>query len=167
MRTKLILMMFLTLLLVQCQSPMWNRITKTESKLYTDAEKIMLNEITASIDCRYGFDPDLELDYIFKAGKMSDQEIQAKAPGMKKVLAKYKSEEIINFYGKIVHMRDAQVSEMNYYRQDEEWEDATYIQKYLLPEAELFLDILEKNMMQVNPSYSEAINKIKTKNILK
>ncbi|PKL16439.1 MAG: hypothetical protein CVV49_16235 [Spirochaetae bacterium HGW-Spirochaetae-5] len=167
MRIKILLIMILPLLLVECKSTLWNAITKKESKLYTDSELIMLEEVTASIDFRYGFEPDLKLDYVFKAGRFTDKEIQSKAPEMKKVLAKYKPEEIISFYGKIVQMRDAHVSEMNEYRQDEDWNDATYIEKYILPEAELFLDILEKNMMQINSSYGDEIKKIKTKNLIK
>jgi hypothetical protein len=167
MRIKILLLMILPLLLVECKSSLWNQITKKESKLYTDSELLMLNEITASIDFRYGFDQDLELDYVFKAGKFTDKEIQAKAPEMKKVLVKYKSEEIIAFYAKIVQLRNAQASAMNEYREDEEWEDATYIEKYILPEAEMFLDILEKNMMQINSSYGDEIRKIKTKNTVK
>jgi hypothetical protein len=167
MRIKIIVLMILPLLLVECKSSLWNRITKKESKLYTSSELIMLDEITASIDFRYGFEPDLRLDYVFKAGRFTDKEIQAKAPEMKKVLVKYKPEEIISFYGKIVQMKDAQVSAMNEYREDEDWEDATYIEKYILPEAEMFLDILEKNMIQVNSSYSDEIKKIKQKNIVK
>ncbi len=167
MRIKIILIMILPLLLVECKSSLWNSITKKESKLYTDSELIMLDEVTASIDFRYGFEPDLKLDYVFKAGKFTDKEIQSKAPEMRKVLARYKSEEIISFYVKIVQMRDTQVSEMNEYRDDEEWNDATYIEKYILPEAEMFLDILEKNMIQINSSYGDEIKKIKTNNKLK
>jgi hypothetical protein len=167
MRIKIILLMILPLLLVECKSSLWNRITKKESKLYTDSELLMLNEVTASIDFRYGFDQDLELDYVFKAGKFTDKEIQAKAPEMRKVLVKYKSEEIIAFYGKIFQLRNIQTSEMNYHRQKKNWEDATYIEKYILPEAEMFLDILEKNMIQINSSYGDEIRKIKAKNTVK
>ena len=163
MRIKIMILMILPLLLIECKSQYWNRITKEESKLYTDSEKIMLDEITTSIDFKFGFDPDLELDYVFRAGKFTDKEIQAKSPEMKKVILKYKSEELIPFYGKIVQMKDAQVMEMNYYREDEEWQDATYIQKYILPDAELFMDMLEKTMILVNPSYANEINKIKIK----
>lgn len=166
MQKKVIILMLLPLLIIGCKTSLWKQMTQERSKLYTDLEKTMIDEITASIDFRYGFEPDLELDYVFKAGKFSDQEIQSKAPEMKKVLLKYKPEEIITFYGKIVQLRDAQISAMNEYREDEEWVDATYIQKYILPEAELFLDILEKNMIQINPSYSGEINKIKMKKTL-
>ncbi len=164
MRIKIIMLMILPLLLVECKSSLWNQITKKESKLYTDSELIMLDEVTASIDFKYGFEPDLELDYVFKAGKFTDKEIEAKAPEMKKVLVKYKPEEIIAFYGKIVQLKNVQTSEMNYHRQKKNWENATYIEKYILPESEMFLDILEKNMIQINSSYGDEIKKIKEKN---
>lgn len=163
MRIKLMIIMMLPLLLIECQSSLWNMITKEESKLYTDSEKVMLEAVTSSIDFKHGFDPDLEIDYVFKAGKFTDKEILAKAPEMKKILQKYDPKELIPFYEKILRMRDTQAWKMNHYKEKKSWEDSTYIQKYTLPEAELFLDILEKNMIQINPVYNEEIKKRKTK----
>ncbi len=157
MRIKLLIILIMPLMLLECQSSIWIMLTKKESKLYTEVEKMMLNETTASINFKYGYDPDLEIDYVYKAGIFADKDIIAKSPEMKKALVKYKPEEIISFYEKIVQLKETQVWKMNYLKNREKWVNTTFIQKYTLPEAEQYLDILEKNVIQIDPAYSGNI----------
>ncbi len=161
MRTKLLIILILPFLLLQCKSTIWNMITKKESKLYSNIEKLILTDTTASIDFKYGFDPDLEIDYVYKAGNFSEKEISAKAPEMKKALGKYKPEEVISFYEKVVQLKETQIWKMNYLTKREKWVNSTFIKKYTLPESEQFLDILEKNVVQINSAYGGTIDQRK------
>ncbi|HPS86119.1 MAG TPA: hypothetical protein PLY36_05210 [Spirochaetota bacterium] len=162
MRIKLLMILILPLLLLECQSLSWNNLTKKESKLFSETEKIMINETTASVDFKYGYDPDLEFDYVYKAGSFTDSEISAKSPEMKKVLLKYSTKEIISFYEKIVQLKEIQVWKMNYLRDKKKWVNSTYLQKYILPETEQFYVILENNVRQIDAAYGATIEKRKT-----
>jgi len=162
MRTKLLIIMILPILLLECQSSIWTMITKKESKLFSEVEKLLLIDTTSAIDFKYGFDPDLNIDYVFKAGTFTGKEISSKSPEMKKALLKYKTADIISFYEKIVQLKETQIWKMNFFRGKENWEDSTYIQKYTLPEAEQFLGILETNVIQIDAAYGGEIEKRKT-----
>ena len=162
MRIKLLMIMILPLLLLECQTLSLSMLTKKESKLFSEVEKIMINETTASIDFKYGYDPDLEIDYVFKAGTFTDSEINAKSPAMKKVLLKYSSKEIISFYEKVFQIKETQIWKMNYLKSRKKWVNSTYIQKYIMPEMDQFYVILENNVLQIDAAYSTQIEKRKT-----
>jgi len=166
MRIKiLIITIILPLLLFGCQSSIWIWLTKKESKLYTENEKIILIDTTTAINYGYGFDPDLLIDYLFVAGKFTDKEITAKSPEMKKTMGKYSSDEIISFYEKTVRLKESLIWKIDNLTKNKKWINVTYIQKELLPDAELFLSILEKNVIQMNPQYAANIED--RKNIIK
>lgn len=161
MRIKILMIMILPLLLLECQTSIWTILSRKDSKLYSEVEKVMLGETTASVDYKYGYDPDLEFDYVYKAGSFTDKEVTDKSPEMKKVLLKYNSKQIIAFYEKILQLKETQEWKMNYYLDKKNWVNSTFIQKYTLGEAELFLEILEKNVLQIVPEYGEKIAKRK------
>ncbi|HQO39344.1 MAG TPA: hypothetical protein PK986_02640, partial [Spirochaetota bacterium] len=64
------------LLILNCST--WYQLTKKESRYYTEEEKLILEATTAAVDFRYGFDPSLELDYVYKAGTFSEKELTDK-----------------------------------------------------------------------------------------
>ena len=140
MRIKILMIMILPLLLLECQTSIWTIL---------------------SVDYKYGYDPDIEFDYVYKAGSFTDKEVTDKSPEMKKVLLKYNSKQIIAFYEKILQLKETQEWKMNYYLDKKNWVNSTFIQKYTLGEAELFLEILEKNVLQIVPEYGEKIAKRK------
>jgi len=161
MRIKLLIILLLPMMLLECQTAAWNMLSRKNSKLFPDADQVMLREVTSSVDFKFGYDPDLEMDYVYKAGIYPDKDIIAKSPEMKKILLKYDSKEIVAFYEKIVQLKENQIWKMNFYTKRKKWVDSTYIQKYPLPETELFLEVLEKNIIQIDTSYGSDIEKRK------
>lgn len=161
MRIKILMALILPLLLLECNSAALSNLTRKQSSLFSENEKIMVNETTASIDFKYGYDPDLEIDYVFRAGSFTESEIKAKSPEMKKVLLKYTSKEIIPFYEKILQMKETQIWKMNYLRNGKKWVNSTYLEKYILPEMEQYFIILENNVLQIDPAYAGTIEKRK------
>ncbi|MCL1832920.1 MAG: hypothetical protein FWG49_00300 [Leptospirales bacterium] len=153
MRTKILIITILPLLIFGCTSSIWIAITKKESKLYTKNEKLILIDAASAVNYGYGFDPDLLIDYLFIAGKFTDKEITARSPEMKKAMAKYNADEIVSFYEKTVRLKETLIWKIDNLTKNKKWINATYIQRELLPEAELFLSILEKNVIQINPQY--------------
>lgn len=158
-RKSLILLLIPVVLLTQCTT--WYKITKKESKYYTPAEKSMLADTTSAIDFRYGFEPDLELDYIYMAGNFSASELAAKEKIMKDVLQKYRTEEVTAFYEKIYRLTEILTWYMNDYREDEDWTETTLIEKYLLPDTKKFLEMLEKNVILIDVKYRNTIEERK------
>lgn len=158
-RKSIILLLIPVLLLTQCTT--WYRLTKKESKYYTSAEKIILADTTSAIDFRYGFDPDLKLDYIYMAGNFSTSEFLLKEKQLKDALLKYKAEEVIAFYEKIYRLTEILTWHMNDYKEDEEWAEATLIEKYLIPDTKKFLEILEKNVILIDVQYRNIIEERK------
>jgi len=165
MRIKILIITILPLLLFGCQSSIWIWLTKKESKLYTENEKIILIDTTTAVNYGYGFDPDLFLDYLFISGSFTDKEITAKSPEMKKAMTKYSSDEVISFYEKTVQLKESLIWKIDNLTKNKKWIDVIYIQKEFLPDAELFLSILEKNVIQMNPQY--ALNIEDRKSIIK
>jgi len=161
MRIKILMIMLLPLLLTECQTLSWTMLTRKDSRLYSEVEKAILNETTASIDFKFGYDPDLDMDYVFKAGSFTDKEINSKSGDMKKVLLKYNPKEVISFYEKTLQMKETQTWKMNYFKDRKKWVDFTYLQKYSLPETEQYLAILEKNTLVIDAAYSEKVEKRK------
>ena len=163
MRTKILIITILPMLIFGCQSSIWIWLTKKESKLYTEKERIILIDTTSAVNYGYGYDPDLFLDYLFIAGKFTDKEITAKSPEMRKAMSRHNSDDIISFYEKIVQLKEAQIWKIDNLTKEgkraknRKWINATYIEKELLPEAELFLFILEKHVIQMNPAYGANI----------
>ncbi len=163
MRIKLLTLMILPLMLLECNSSFWIMISKKESKLFSETEKVMLDETTSSINFKYGFDPDIEIDYVFINGKFTDKEITAKSPAMEKILLKHDVKEIELFYEKIIQVREIQVWKMNYFIKKKNWANSNYIQKHILPETELYLGILEKNVIKIDAAYAAELDERKSK----
>jgi hypothetical protein len=151
----MIAIIILTVNLTACRT--WEMLTKKFSSLYTEKEKIILAETTESINFKYGYDPDLDIDYVYKAGQYTEKDINAGLPVMKKILLKYPKEEVIVFYEKIISLKETQVWKMNRFMEKKRWTNYTYLQKYILPETEQYLALLEKNILQLDDQYKETI----------
>ena len=161
MLTRKFLLLFIIPAVIFTQCTTWYRITKKESKYYTPAEMILLADATAAADFRYGFDPDLELDYVYMAGTFSASELAAKEKKLRDTLLKYKAEEVILLYEKLYRLTEILTWNMNDYREDEEWAEATLIEKYLLPDTKKFLEMLEKNVVSIDVQYRTTIEERK------
>lgn len=158
-RKSLLLLIIPALIFTQCTT--WYRLTKKESKYYTPAEMIILAESTSAVDFRYGFEPHLELDYIYMAGNFSASELAVKEKKLRDVLLGYKTDDIVIFYEKIYRLTEILAWYMNDYKEDEEWAEATLIEKYLLPDTKKFLEMLEKNVILIDVNYRTTIEERK------
>lgn len=158
-RKSLLLLLIPAVLFTQCTT--WYRLTKKESKYYTPSEMIILAETTAAVDFRYGFDPELELDYVYMAGSFSASEIASKEKKLRDTLLKFKPEEVILFYEKIYRLTEILKWNMNDYKEDEEWAETTLIEKYLLPDTNKFLEMLEKNVILIDVQYRTTMEERK------
>lgn len=159
MKLKILIILLLPLMLVQCS--IWYNLTKKESKYYTPDELVMLQETTSAGGFSYGYDPDLDLDYIFVAGTYSAKELEAKSKAMRDVLIKYDNKRVVAFYEKIFRLQSIIEWNMNYYEKKEKWEKYTLIKKYILPDIEKYTEMLEKNILLIDKDYRGIIEERK------
>jgi hypothetical protein len=160
-RKSLLLLIIPVVIFTQCTT--WYRITRKDSKYYSPAEMIILADTTSAIDFKYGFEPDLELDYIYMAGSFSASELASKEKKLKDTLLKYKTEEVVLFYEKIYRLTEILIWHMNDFKEEEEWAEATLIEKYLLPDTKKFLEMLEKNVILIDVQYRTTFEERKRK----
>ena len=147
------------LLILNCST--WYQLTKKESRYYTEEEKLILEATTAAIDFRYGFDPSLELDYVYKAGTFSEKELTDKNKKMLEVLRKIDREKVVAFYEKMFRLKEIITWNMNNAQKDGEWDDYTLISKYILPDTEKYVEMLEKNVILIDQNYKRTIEERK------
>lgn len=156
---KRLIILLLPLFLLQCST--WYQITRKESKYYTEEEKQILEVTTAAVDFRYGFDPSLELDYVYAAGKFSEKELEDKNKKMLEVLRKIDKTKVVEFYEKMYRLKEIITWHMNEARQESEWDDYTLISKYILPDTEKYVEMLEKNVILIDQNYKNTIQERK------
>jgi hypothetical protein len=145
------------------QCSVWYNLTKKESNYYTPDEIVLLKETTSAAGFSYGYDPDLDLDYIYIAGNYSDKELAAKEKAQRDILSSYETERVTAFYEKIFRLKSIIEWNMNYYGKNEKWEERTLIKKYILPDTVKFVEILEKNLLMINRDYRNIIEERKKK----
>ncbi|HPS58844.1 MAG TPA: hypothetical protein PK514_12130 [Spirochaetota bacterium] len=156
---KRLIFLLLPLFLLNCST--WYQITKKESRYYTDEEKQILEVTTAAVDFRYGFDQSLELDYVYKAGTFSEKELDDKNKKMLEVLRKIEKPRVVAFYEKMFRLKEIIAWNMNHALQDKEWGDYTLISKYILPDTEKYVEMLEKNVILIDQNYKTTIQERK------
>ncbi len=161
MRLKLIIVLLLPLMFSQCS--VWYNLTKKESKYYTPDELVLLKETTSAAGFSYGYDTNLDLDYIYIEGTYSDKELAAKEKAQRDIISAYEIERVTAFYEKIFRLKSIIQWNMNYYEKKEKWAEYTLIKKYILPDTEKFVEILEKNLLLINRSYRDIIEERKKK----
>ncbi len=161
MNKKIVIVLLAPFFLVQCSSiPFVGKFFRSESKFFTEGEKIILTKTTTVIGYNYSFDPDLKLDYIYS--NSPDIEIaKKKEKDFKKVLESFKKEEITSFYEKIYRLKLILTYSMEEAKKDKDWNDYTLIKKYIFPGFTIYYDMLEKNVLKIVPEYKGAADKNK------
>ena len=158
MNRKILIVLLIPFMLTQCSY--YYRIFKKESKFFTEQEKVILAQTTRAIDFNYSFDPDIKLDCIFAntdGGKIEKK----KEDAFKKVLESFKKEEVTSFFETIYRLKLTIEYTMKEAKEDKEWNDYTYISKYIVPGFTIYYNMLEKHVFQVVPEYKETFVKKK------
>ena len=156
---KRLVFILLPLFLLQCS--LWQQITRKESTFYTEEEKQILEVSTAAIDFRYGFDPSLELDYVYRAGNFTDKELEGKSKRLLEALKKFDREKVVAFYEKMYRLKEILAWNMNNAQQEKEWDDYTLLSKYIIPDTEKFVEMLEKSVILIDQNYKKTIEERK------
>lgn len=163
MRTKLIGIILLLLTAACGEASLLSNLLQKESRLISEPEKKMIIETSSSIGFGYGYDPDLEIDYVYRSREVPEKEISAKSGEMNKTLQKYDTDTLIRLYEKVLQMKETQVWKLDYAGERKNWHDYTFIQKYTLPDMELYFNMIEKYVIQSDQAYASKIEQRKSK----
>jgi len=154
MKIKIITFVLMPLFLVQCT--MWNSFFKKESTYFNAQDKQILESTLNSIDFDYGYDNEIDLDYVF-VSSFSKEETSANRGNFEKALKRYDIKTAVMFYEKIYRLKSITVFKMNGYKNSGNWKEFTYIKKYHFPPLEKYTELLEKYILKKNKNYGKQI----------
>lgn len=159
MKIRIAVMAIMCLFLTRCATyyHMFS-FTVPKSTYYTEQERELLEKTTKSIEFDYGYNADLDLDYVFPVTggytgfKAGDRDLS-------KVLDGVDSKTLVAYSEKIYRLRKITVMRMEYYRSAGQWNNYTLISKYLLPPIEFYSSMMEKQAMKRDRDYMINIEK--------
>lgn len=134
--------------------------TIPKSTYYTPQERELLGKTTKSIEFDYGYDPDLELDYVFPLYKgftefkPADKELSQVLQGVDPVTLRAYNE-------KIYRLKTMTALRMEQYRSSGKWNNYTLINKYILPPIDFYSSMMEKQAIKKDKDYINTIEKKK------
>jgi len=130
------------------------------STFYNDRELAILEKTVKAIDFGYGYDPDIDLNYVFSLYhgfsdfKPEDKELTQAIDGMG-------PETLITYSEKIYWLTRVAVFKLERYKELGDWKNYTFVKKYLLPPLNFYSDLLEKQALKKDKSYADQIDKRK------
>jgi len=130
------------------------------STFYDKSEVELLKLTTKAMDFDYGYDADLELDYVFPlyegfdTFKPADRELE-------KALAAVDVRSIITFNEKIYRLKKVTENRMAMYRDAKDWKAYTFLSKYIAPAVEYYAEQIEKQAIKRDPSYRQVLDERK------
>ena len=151
-------LVIIPMLIVSCTY--YHRAFQKDSQFYTEQELSMVAETTSALTFGYGYEADVELDYIF-AYPYSKQDFNKKKNAFDTVIRQYRDDDLIAFYEKMYYLRSLTSGHMEGYKKNQEWKRYTFLREYLLPPLEEYLGILESGLLSAVPQYRDSIEERK------
>jgi hypothetical protein len=159
MKMRGLLCVCLCLFTVRCAT-YYHIFSGDKSTYFTEQETELLNKTTHSIDFDYGYDQGMDLDYVFPVTqgyttfKEGDKELS-------RTLESIDSKTVVSYFEKIYRLKMITGMRMEKFREDGNWRNYTYIQKYLLPPIDHYADVLERQAVKRDRNYSAEVEKRK------
>jgi hypothetical protein len=150
--------LLLPLMLLQCTY--YNKAFKKDSQFYTDQEKRMLAETTTALTFSYGYDADIELEYVLYY-PYTKQDFAAKENALQQLVMKYDNRQYIAFCEKMFYLRAVSAEQAIQYSRNKVWKYTTYINTYLIPPLDEYVLMLYKNLLIKVPEYGAVMEKRK------
>ncbi|MBP7737363.1 MAG: hypothetical protein KA369_15390 [Spirochaetes bacterium] len=132
--------------------------TVPRSNFYTEQEKEILEKTTKSIEFDYGYNPNLDLDYVFPVTK-GYTEFKAGDKDLSRALDGVDSTTLIAYSEKVYRLRKMTAMRMEKYRTSGQWDNYTLISKYLMPSLDFYSGMVEKQAMKRDRDYMNNIEK--------
>jgi hypothetical protein len=134
--------------------------TQPKSKFYTEQEKEILDKTTRSIDFDYGFDQNMELDYIYSTSQ-GYSGFKTNEKDMAKALEGVDGKTLLAYNEKIYLLKKKTAMKMERYRESSDWRSYTFINKYLMPSIDHYSLLIEKQAARKSGASQYDIEKRK------
>jgi len=161
MKVRIAMAAFTCLFLTRCAA-YYNVIsfTNPKSTYYTEQEKKLLEKTVKSIEFDSGYDPFLDLEYVYPLTP-GYTEFKAGDKGLSKALEDSDSQTLIGYSEKIYRLKAITEIKMEKCRNKGDWKNYTFLNKYLLPPLAYYSGALEKQALKKDKSYQGEIDKRK------
>lgn len=161
MKIRTAILALMCLFMVRCAT--YYRIfsfNEPKSVLYTEQEKEILEKTVKSIDFDYGYDGELDIDYVVPMTE-GFTEFKAGEGDIARALEGVDGGTLADYNDKIYRLKKTTLMKMEQYRADGNWKNYTYINKYLMPPLDYYSGLIEKQAVKKNRSYLYEIDKKK------
>lgn len=128
-----------------------------KSVFFSEQEKEILEKTVKSIDFDYGYDPELDIDYVVPMTQ-GFTEFKAGEGGLARALDGVDGDTLADYSNKIYRLKKTTLLKMEKYREDENWKNYTFINKYLLPPLDYYSGLIEKQAIKKSRSYIYQID---------
>ncbi len=152
----------LPLLLVQCAS--FYGIFRVDSTFYNDTELQILAKTTEAIRYDYGYDPDIDIEYVFTYSA-NDLDIKKMEQNLEKTLSTLDTPALVKYYEKLYTLKVKTLYTLELLRDKKIWNNFTYIEKHYLVDLNTYVDLIEKQVSRRDALYAGTI--IQRKNLIK
>ena len=123
-------------------------------RFFTPGERALFEKTTRVLDYGNGYDPEVELLYVFPYSSQAvAPEKREKAFG--EAVKDVSASELTALYEKVYRLTSATRYRARRYGDTQKWKYYTYLQNYLLPPLERYLELLRKHAIGKDPSYEE------------
>jgi hypothetical protein len=158
MKLRIAMLAFTCLFLTRC-AVYYNMVsfTNRKSTFYTEQEKKLLEKTVRSIEFDSGYDPALDLDYVYPLTPGST-EFKAGDKELARSLEDSDSETLIGYSEKIYRLKTITENKMEKYRSNGNWKNYTFISKYLLPPLNHYSGAVEKQALKRDRKYQNEID---------
>jgi hypothetical protein len=161
MKFRMAMVAFACLFLTRCAA-YYNVVsfTNPKSTFYTEQEKKLLEKTVKSIEFDSGYDPSLNLDYVYPLTQ-GFTEFKAGDKDLSRALDDSDSQTVIGYSEKIYRLKTLTEMKKEKYRGNGDWKNYTFIDKYLLPPLNHYSGVLEKQAVKRDRKYQGEIEKRK------
>ncbi len=133
-----------------------------ETGFFTPAELSVLDKTTQAMDYGYGYDDEVELNYVFvfSSGEMSPERREKEFASAVKDMS---ASEMLPFFDRVYRLESMMRYKINKYRLTRKWKYYTYLQNYLLPPMDTYLSLVQKYLLIKAPDLESNLPKRKVR----
>ena len=152
--------LIISICLSQVNCATFYKLFPEKSTFYSKQEMEILDKTTKAIEFDHGFDPELNLEYVFpQHGEYAD--INVKKKNFSKMLQGIERDSLVAYCEKIYRLKKLTHYKMGRYNEKKEWKNYTFIKKYLLPPLDNYYNLLEEQVFLKNDSNKKVYYKRK------
>lgn len=128
-----------------------------QSNYFNDDEIDMLNMTTILMGCGYGYNSEMDINYVF-----IKQEQNQKSDPFNEIFKKYEKEKLYKFYYKISQIYELNHVLLNKSEKEKNWKYYNVLKSELIPGIDLYYSLLSDNIKSKYPDIYEDIQKQKS-----